>query len=85
MSTTRKQTVVKQAKSLMIALGLTMAATSANAAVWMHPYMGMVSDTCVAPNGAFFTFTNGNFGPVGAGCSFTLLNAPGVVFYGAFH
>lgn len=84
MSTTKKQNVVKHAKSLMMALGLTMAATSANAAVWMHPYMGMVSNTCIAPNGAFFTFTNGNFGSLGTSCSFTLFNVPGVVFYGVF-
>lgn len=53
----------------------------ASAATWMTPY-GLVSDTCVTPQGVYMVFTN-QYGVVGTGCSFTFYGNP-TVFYGTW-
>ncbi len=76
-------------KSLLIktffaaaALGLAALAAPAQAYVWQTPYGQWVSDTCVAPDGSFMTFSNQS-GLVGVPCQFHYYGMPGV-YYGVF-
>ncbi len=71
-------------KSLAIAaaFGAAALAAPAQASTWVSPYGVVMSDTCVAPNGAYMVFAN-QAGPVGAACHFYFNGLP-VMHYGVF-
>lgn len=71
-------------KSLIAActIGFATLAAPAQAYVWQTPYGQWMSNTCVAPNGAFMNFAN-QAGPVGAPCQFYFYGMPGM-YYGVY-
>lgn len=69
-------------KKIFATMFLALLASVAEAA-WLDPVTGMwMSNTCVAPGGAYMTFVN-TYGPVGGACTFQFYGSP-FVHYGVW-
>lgn len=81
-----KRLTIKKNVINTIAVGLALAASAisapAQASTWINAYGVVMSNTCVAPNGAYMSFATQS-GPIGTGCTFYFNGVPGL-YYGTF-